>query len=457
MPTEAQEAVELRLHIGGEWLEAASGETFTSESPATGEVLAVVPAAGREDARRAIEAAGRARHAMAALGVRERASLCEAIAEPDRRRVEGARPDAVARAGQAAARGARRGRVRRRPLPRCRRVRGASGNRAPSVARPERVLTIRQAHGVVAVITPWNYPVGIPSEYLSAARGRATAVVWKPAPTTSLVAAELLRCLLEADAPEGACNLLFGGKEVGAEIVSNPGTHGVGFTGASRSATRCEAGRRKAAAARARRQRPRDPRRCGRGAGGRGDGVRLLQQRRPDLPVERAHPSRRAGRRHLRSRGGRRESIRLGHPLDDETTMGPLNNEGVAQKMDEHVADAVAKGAVVVAGGERAEGFPTQLYYRPSVLDRGASRIADRRRGDVRPDRAAHHGQRRRRGDRRRELVPLQALLPSSPAASAARSASRNGWSAASSTSTRPPRTGTDGRRSAATRARRAA
>ena len=67
---------------------------------------------------------------------------------------------------------------------------------------------------------------------------------------------------------------------------------------------------------------------------------------------------------------GKAESIRLGHPLDDETTMGPLNNEGVAQKMDEHVADAVAKGAVVVAGGERAEGFPTQLYYRPSVLDR---------------------------------------------------------------------------------------
>jgi succinate-semialdehyde dehydrogenase/glutarate-semialdehyde dehydrogenase len=49
--------------------------------------------------------------------------------------------------------------------------------------------------------------------------------------------------------------------------------------------------------------------------------------------------------------------------------MGPLNNEGVAQKVDEHIADAVAKGAVVVAGGERAEGFPTRLYYRPSVLD----------------------------------------------------------------------------------------
>ena len=49
--------------------------------------------------------------------------------------------------------------------------------------------------------------------------------------------------------------------------------------------------------------------------------------------------------------------------------MGPLNNEGVAQKVDEHIADAVEKGGVVAAGGERAAGFPTPLYYRPSVLD----------------------------------------------------------------------------------------
>src|SRR4029450_1423325 len=63
------------------------------------------------------------------------------------------------------------------------------------------------------------------------------------------------------------------------------------------------------------------------------------------------------------------ESVRLGHPLDEETTMGPLNNEAVAQKMDEHIADALARGAVVVSGGERAGGFPTRLYYRPSVLD----------------------------------------------------------------------------------------
>ena len=61
--------------------------------------------------------------------------------------------------------------------------------------------------------------------------------------------------------------------------------------------------------------------------------------------------------------------VRLGDPLDDATTMGPVNNEPGAAKMDEHVGDAVARGATVVAGGSRANGFPTDLYWEPTVLD----------------------------------------------------------------------------------------
>jgi succinate-semialdehyde dehydrogenase/glutarate-semialdehyde dehydrogenase len=61
--------------------------------------------------------------------------------------------------------------------------------------------------------------------------------------------------------------------------------------------------------------------------------------------------------------------IRLGDPLDPETTMGPLNNEPTAAKMDEHVADAVERGARVVAGGERAAGFPTDLYWQATILE----------------------------------------------------------------------------------------
>jgi acyl-CoA reductase-like NAD-dependent aldehyde dehydrogenase len=60
--------------------------------------------------------------------------------------------------------------------------------------------------------------------------------------------------------------------------------------------------------------------------------------------------------------------VQLGDPLDDATTMGPVNNEPQAAKMDAHVGDAVERGATVVTGGARADGFPTGLYWQPTVL-----------------------------------------------------------------------------------------
>jgi succinate-semialdehyde dehydrogenase/glutarate-semialdehyde dehydrogenase len=64
----------------------------------------------------------------------------------------------------------------------------------------------------------------------------------------------------------------------------------------------------------------------------------------------------------------RAESVTLGDPLDEDTDMGPLNNEDVAAKMDRHVADALEKGATLHAGGERATGFATDRFYEPTVL-----------------------------------------------------------------------------------------
>jgi acyl-CoA reductase-like NAD-dependent aldehyde dehydrogenase len=373
MATELREAVRLRLHIGGDWVDSASGETFESESPATGEVLAVVPNAGREDARRAIGAAERTRHTMAALGSEERARLCETIADRIEARVdemartlslEQGKPLAEARGEVEFAAGLYRdaaGYIRR-----------LTTGIQPSPDSRKRVLTIRQPHGVVAVITPWNYPVAIPSEYLSAALASGNAVIWKPAPTTSLVATRLLECLVDAGLPEGACNLLYGGPDVGEEMVANPGTHAVGFTGSFPvgNAVASQAGAKPLLLE----------------LGGNGPTI-ILDDADLELAVEGAafgcfsnagqicQSSERilvTPRVHddvLSGLVGKAASVRLGHPLEDETTMGPLNNEGVAAKVDEHVGDAVAKGATVVAGGARANGFPTRLYYPPTVLD----------------------------------------------------------------------------------------
>ena len=105
------------------------------------------------------------------------------------------------------------------------------------------------------------------------------------------------------------------------------------------------------------------------------------------------------------------ERVVLGDPFAETTTMGPLNNAGVAEKMDEHVGDAVRRGATVIAGGERQQGFPTDLYWQPTVLDGvpADSLVAQEETfGPIAPvvdDRLA------RRGDLARERVAVRAPL----------------------------------------------
>src|SRR5438874_2019886 len=76
----------LKMFVGGQWVDSTSGETFDASSPATGEVIATIPKGNREDASRAIEAAHRARQAMADLGAFDRAALLHRVAEVMERR-----------------------------------------------------------------------------------------------------------------------------------------------------------------------------------------------------------------------------------------------------------------------------------------------------------------------------------------------------------------------------------
>src|SRR6266550_4246188 len=160
---------------------------------------------------------------------------------------------------------------------------------------------------------------------------------------------------------------------VGNEIARNPGTHGIGFIGST------ETGRKVAEAA------------VGKALvlelGGNGPVV-VLEDADLDRAAEAtvtacflcAGQSCTAGERLLVHRDVREEFVAklarlvvervvLGDPFAEGTTMGPLNNDGVAEKMDEHVADALERGAAVVSGGSRASGFPTTLYWQATVLD----------------------------------------------------------------------------------------
>jgi succinate-semialdehyde dehydrogenase/glutarate-semialdehyde dehydrogenase len=213
----------------------------------------------------------------------------------------------------------------------------------------------------------------MPAELIAPALACGNTVVWTPAPSTAVCAVALARCIADADVPPGVFNLVTGpGPVVGNEIACHPGTHGVAFIGSTTT------GRLVAQAA------------AGKVAllemGGNGPVV-VMDDADVDAAVEAtltacylcAGQSCTAGERILVHRAVRdeyleklarrvTEQVLLGDPFSADTTMGPVNNEQVAAKMDEHVADAVDRGASVVAGGERAAGFPTDLYWQATIL-----------------------------------------------------------------------------------------
>ena len=361
--------------IGGEWTD--SDARLEATSPASGESLGSVPEGTREDAQRAIAAANGAWRDWSRRSAFERAAAMERVADliVERRdelaltlTLDQGKPlhsesygevDELVEYWRMAAADVKR----------------LDGSMPPSVDASKRILGYRVPRGVVGVITPWNWPYTMPAELLAPALAAGNAVVWAPASSTSICAVKLAECIVDAELPAGVFSMVTGrGAVVGDEIAGSPGTHAIGFIGS------VDTGLKVATRA------------AGKAMllelGGNGPMI-VLEDADVAAAAEAslvasflcAGQSCTAGERFLvheavhdefveRLRAAVEREIRLGDPLLTETTMGPLNNESTAEKMDQHVADALDRGAELVAGGARAEGFPTALYWQATVLDR---------------------------------------------------------------------------------------
>jgi succinate-semialdehyde dehydrogenase/glutarate-semialdehyde dehydrogenase len=364
------------MFIAGEWTAAAGGETFAATSPATGALIGAVAQGDRADAQRAIEAARGAAQRWERLTAFERAAKMHAVGDLiESRRDELARTLTLDQGkplhAEAYDEVAELVEYWRMAAEDAKRLGGELPN---SISPGKRVMLVRRPRGAVGVISPWNWPYTMPAELLAPAMAAGNTVVWTPAPSTAVCAQALARCIVDADLPPGVFNLATGpGPVVGDEIARNPGLAGIAFIGSTAT------GNLVAAAA------------AGKAAllemGGNGPLV-VLDDANIAAAVEAtlvacylcAGQSCTAGERILVQRGahdeyvellGRAvsERVRLGDPFAQDTTMGPLNNEPVAAKMDEHVADALERGATLVCGGARAGGFGTELYWQPTVLD----------------------------------------------------------------------------------------
>jgi aldehyde dehydrogenase (NAD+) len=352
-----------RNYVGGEWRESAGGETYEKHNPwRPAQVTGVYPASDADDARAAIEAARQAFPAWSKLPASQRAAFFGKAATAIEARAEQIAVDMTAEMGKPL-RESRLETLRAAII-----LRYAAGEAwrpmgemyEPSVPN-QRLYTLRRPLGVVALITPWNFPIAIPVWKLAPALIYGNTVVLKlgyEAPRTGLHVAE---CFAEAGLPPGVLNVLTGsGSKVGAELVRNPGVRALSFTGSVAVGTSV---REEATARDCRVQLE---------LGGHNPLI-VMDDAELDRTVEAAYAGAfwsagqkcTATRRILVQDGvydefrtrflARVASGKVGDPADPEVEVGPVVNHGALVDIFAAIERARAQGGTVLAGGERAD------------------------------------------------------------------------------------------------------
>jgi succinate-semialdehyde dehydrogenase / glutarate-semialdehyde dehydrogenase len=366
------------LYIDGKWRHATSGQTFAVTNPATSEVLAQISAAETQDVRDAVSAAGNAFGSWSARTAYERAGY---LYEAHRLMLE--RAEDLARLMTT---------EQGKPLRTARiEVRYAAdfliwfaeeakrvyGQTIPSARADQRFLVMHQPVGVVGAVTPWNYPISMLTRKIGPALAAGCTVVLKPAKQTPLCAVEVFRILHEVGIPAGVVNLVTAGQAriVGDEFLRNPLVRKLTFTGST------EIGKQLAQGAAAQIKRvslelgghapfivfpDADPAHAARGA----SLVKFLNTGQACICPNRIFVHRSIASPFLATLADRVSKLKAGNGLEDGVTIGPLIDEGALAKMDEHVSDAVGKGATLLCGGERltGEAYDAGTFFAPTVL-----------------------------------------------------------------------------------------
>ena len=220
--------------IGGEWVQAASGKTFTTRNPAnTDEIVAVYPSGDVSDARQAVEAAAEAQPRWAAMPAPKRGEVLFRAANILESRAESVAREMTREEGKTLPES--RGEVGR--AVNILRYFAGEGARLAGMAVPserDRVFihTVRRPLGVVGLITPWNFPIAIPAWKTAPALIAGNGVVLKPSDLSPICAVRMVQALDEAGVTKGALNLVTGpGSKVGHELVTNPNVRAISFTG----------------------------------------------------------------------------------------------------------------------------------------------------------------------------------------------------------------------------------
>jgi aldehyde dehydrogenase (NAD+) len=226
--------VVVRNFVGGAWSGSASGRTYERENPAQhDEVVLEAPDSDAGDVAAAVGHVAEGRHEWSSRAPEDRADVLFRAADLLAERAERLAVELVREEGKTLA----EARMETRRTPQNLRMYAGeslrlSGQSFPS-AGTDLVLTLREPVGVVAAITPWNFPLNIPSRKLGPALAAGNGVVFKPSELTPLLGQRLVEALLEAGVPGSALALVHGHGEVGKALVTDPRVSAVTFTGST--------------------------------------------------------------------------------------------------------------------------------------------------------------------------------------------------------------------------------
>ncbi|GAA2067582.1 aldehyde dehydrogenase DhaS [Catenulispora yoronensis] len=371
--------LQTHLFIGGTWTKASDGAEFSTLDPATGQRVGVCAQATAADVDLAVDAAREALTApdWAGLTAAARARLlwrvadlieeqADELAELETR--DQGQPLGIAH-GVSVTTAAEHFRYY---AGWCTKIEGA----VTPVSFPDTLhYTRREPVGVCALITPWNFPLMIAAWKLAPALACGNAVIIKPAEQTPLTTVRLVEILERAGLPAGVVNLLTGGPDVGRALVEHPGVDKVSFTGSTevgREIVRASAGNLK---------------RVTLELGGKAPSViaadadidaavagnlqgALLNSGQVCAAYTRFYVDRRRVDEFTEKLARAAAGLRIGPGLDPATQVGPVVTSHHLAEIDRHVRRAVADGAQLVTGGERAVTGDLERgnFYRPTVF-----------------------------------------------------------------------------------------
>jgi aldehyde dehydrogenase (NAD+) len=363
--------------IGGEWVDAASGETFESISPADGETLGTFPKSSPEDVDRAVAVAkeafgewrlvpaprrGEILFRFAQLMAEHKAELTDLMThEMGKVKAEagGDVQEAIDMSFYMAGEGRR-----------------LWGQTTPSELRDKFNMSVRMPIGVVGVITPWNFPIAIPSWKIAPALVSGNTIVFKPATDTPLLGERFVELLVEAGVPAGVVNVVHGGGgAVGDRLVRHPDVPVITLTGSRETGVEVM---RNAAD---------HLKRVHLELGGK-NAIIVLDDADLDLAVEGILWSAfgtsgqrcTAASRVIAESGvydelssrlvAAAEKLRLGAGWEDDTDVGPVINDKALEKIHSYTQIGIDEGAKLLTGGEVASGngLDKGHYYRPTLF-----------------------------------------------------------------------------------------